>query len=220
MLSQLEHIRKRRADLRRDIDVVKTFEMWEESCVPSYCHKNWAAAYVSWLRLFRAAELGQAYAPNPRRTLDFGSSVGELGHLVSNRGEAYDFIEADDHSAAYLQSRLPKAKRVTLESTRDGNYDQIFAIDSLEHNTDFAELLEALVSKLSPQGVLILSGPTENKLYRMGRKIAGFDGHYHETTIYAIENAAQKLLHRREVRSVMPVAPLFRVSVWTAKPTS
>lgn len=170
--------------------------------------------------LFEAAELGRRYAPSPGRTLDFGSSVGELGHLVSNKGEGYDFVEADDHPAAYLHGQLPKGLRVTLENAPDGVYDRIFAIDSLEHNTNFVELLEVLVAKLSPQGVLILSGPTENKLYRIGRKIAGFDGHYHETNIYAIEAAAQKLLHRREVRSVMPIARLFRVSAWTAKRAS
>lgn len=215
MFSQLKHIRRRRDDLRRNIDVVKTFELWEESCVPSYVHRNWAAAYVSWVRLFRAAALARVSVPNPRRVLDFGSSVGELGHLVSKQGEGYEFIEEDDHSVDYLQSRLPKARRVTLEAAEDEAYDQIFAIDSLEHNTNFAELLEILVRKLAPGGVLILSGPTENGLYRLGRRIAGFDGHYHETTIYHIEAVAERLLRRVAVRSVLPLAPLFRITSWT-----
>lgn len=216
MLNQINHMRARRTDLRRDIDVVKGFEAWEESCVPSYCHPNLLAAYVSWVRLFRAADLARKYVPEPRRVLDFGSSVGELGQLVSKDGAGYDFIEEEQHSADFLLSRLSQARRVTLESAPDGAYDQLFAIDSLEHNTNFAELLEVLVAKLAPGGVLILSGPTENRLYRLGRRIAGFDGHYHETTIYAIETAAKELLERRAVRSVMPIAPLFRISAWTA----
>jgi 2-polyprenyl-3-methyl-5-hydroxy-6-metoxy-1,4-benzoquinol methylase len=215
MLAQLKHIRDRRADLRRDIDVVETFELWEESCVPSYCHRNWAAAYVSWVRLFRAAELARRFVPEPARVLDFGSSVGEIGHLVSTGGAGYEYIEADEAPATYLRSRLPAARRVTLETAPDAAYDQLFAIDSLEHNTNYAELLEILAAKLAPGGVLILSGPTENQLYRLGRRIAGFDGHYHETTIYAIEAAAAKLLTRRAVRKVLPIAPLFRISAWT-----
>lgn len=214
MIAQLKHIQKRRADLRREIDVVATFEEWEESCVPSYCHPNWLAAYISWLRLFRAADLARSYAPGAPRVLDFGSSVGELGHLVSKGGEGYDFIESDDQSAAYLTSRLRRAQRVALQDAAEHAYDLVFAIDSLEHNSNYAELLEALVGKLAPGGFLILSGPTENALYRFGRRIAGFDGHYHETTIYEIEEAAARLLSRREVRSVMPVAPLFRISAW------
>lgn len=215
MITQLKHIQKRRADLRRDIDVVATFEEWEESCVPSYVHSNWLAAYVSWIRLFQAAKLGQRFSPDAARRLDFGSSVGELGHLVSTAGEGYDFIEGDDHPAAYLASQLPKARRVTLEGASEGAYDVVFAIDSLEHNSNYAELLEVLVGKLKPGGTLILSGPTENGLYRLGRRIAGFDGHYHETTIYHIEGAAAQLLTRREVRSILPFAPLFRISAWT-----
>lgn len=214
MLTQLNHIRARRADLRRDIDVVHSFEAWEESCVPSYCHPNWLAAYVSWIRLFRAAELARTIVPAPARILDFGSSVGELGHLVSEGGAGYDFVENDQHSADYLVSRLPRARRVTLEDAPEGGYDQLFAIDSLEHNENYAELLEVLAGKLAPGGVLILSGPTENRLYRLGRRIAGFDGHYHETTIYAIEAVAERLLARRAVRQVLPVAPLFRISAW------
>jgi hypothetical protein len=80
---------------------------------------------------------------------------------------------------------------------------------------NFAELLEILVRKLAPGGVLILSGPTENGLYRLGRRIAGFDGHYHETTIYHIEAVAERLLRRVAVRSVLPLAPLFRITSWT-----
>lgn len=214
MIAQLKHIRERRADLRRDIDVVATFEDWEESCVPSYCHRNWLAAYVSWIRLFRAAELGRGNSPHAARILDFGSSVGELGHLVSSRGAGYDFIESDDHSADFLNKRLPQARRVGLDDAPAGTYDLVFAIDSLEHNTDYVDLLAMLVTKLKPGGTLILSGPTENALYRFGRRLAGFDGHYHETTIYAIEDAAARLLDRKQVRSILPVAPLFRISAW------
>lgn len=214
MLSEINHIRNRRADLRRDINVVETFEVWEESCVPSYCHSNLLAAYISWIRLFKATKLARSIVPSPARILDFGSSVGELGHLVSKQGANYEFVENDEHSVEYLQNRLPLARRVALESATDGAYDLIFAIDSLEHNDNYAELLEILVTKLSPGGCLILSGPTENALYRLGRRIAGFDGHYHETTIYAIETVAHRLLIRHAVCSVLPFAPLFRISAW------
>ena len=217
MLNQINHIRRRRADLLQNIDVVAGFEAWEETCVPSYCHANWPAAWVSWARLFRAADLGRQFVPSPKRVLDFGSSVGELGHLLSNDGEGYDFIEEEKHAADYLVSRLPRAHQVTLDDAPTGGYDLIFAIDSLEHNKDYPELLAELATKLAPGGALILSGPTENALYRLGRRIAGFDGHYHETTIHAIEDAASKLLRRRALKTVMPLMPLFRITAWTAR---
>ena len=71
-----------------------------------------------------------------------------------------------------------------------------------------------LASKLKPDGVLIISGPSESALYRLGRKIAGFDAHYHETNIFAIEEAAKAELELVDVRSLPPIFPLFRISVW------
>ena len=214
MFARLTHISERRAALRAEIDVAGSFRKWEESCVPSYCHRNWLAAHVSWLRLFKARDLADRFCPAPARILDFGSSVGELGQLVAPDAH-YEFIEQDQHAADHLLRRMPGAVRRTLESAPDGAYDQVFAIDSLEHNDNFEELLAALAAKLSPRGVLILSGPTENRLYRLGRAIAGFSGHYHKTTIYRIEDAAAKLLTRRAVRSIMRMAPLFRISAWS-----
>jgi len=217
MVSHLAHIRRRRADLRRSIDFEKMFEAWEESCVPSYCHRNLAAAYVSWLRLFQAVDLGDKYVREPGRVLDFGASVGELGQLVAP-GARYEFIEQDEASAEFLKSRLPAATATSLEAAEPG-FDQIFAIDSLEHNDNYAELLGRLSRLLSPGGVLILSGPTENWLYRLGRRIAGYSGHYHKTTIRHIEDAAEPLLKRRELRVIAPIAPLFRISAWSRKDT-
>ena len=214
MLNAIRHAIKRRADLKQSIDLAKTFAAWEESCVPSYCHRNWAAAAISWLRLFRAVRLARTMAPEGKIVLDFGSSVGELGHLVHHAGLTYDFIEQDAQAAAFLQSRLPTATRRTLESAPAGLYDIVFAIDSLEHNDDFAGLLQQLAAKLAPGGVLILSGPTENFLYRLGRAVAGFQGHYHHATIYDIEAAARRFFAMLTVRRVLPLLTLFRITAW------
>ncbi|MCJ7421410.1 class I SAM-dependent methyltransferase [Sphingomicrobium astaxanthinifaciens] len=214
-MNKLAHIRERQRVLREAIAYDEDFELWEESCVPSYCHPNPLAAGVSWLRLFAAAKIAKRVGPPMKRVLDFGSSIGELGHLFP-KGVQYDFIESHDPAAQFLKQQLPEAKQTTLDDAPDGAYDHIFAIDSLEHNTDYVELLERLVRKLSPGGVLILSGPTENRLYRLGRRVAGFEGHYHETNIHAIEAATAKMLSRRAATSILPVATLFRVTAWQA----
>jgi len=213
MLSKLKHMRTRRKVLRDEIDIVKSFKQWEETCVPSYCHNNLAAAYVSWIRLFTAAELARSCVPDLKRVVDFGSSVGELGHIIGSDVQ-YDFIEQDDLAASVLTRNNASAERHTLEGAERGGYDAVFAIDSLEHNTNFAELLEELSGLLSPNGVLVLSGPTENWLYRLGRRIAGFAGDYHFTTIYEIEDAAANHLQRVKLRSVPMGVPLFRITAW------
>ncbi len=157
------------------------------------------------------------HLPVAGRALDFGSSVGELGRLLADQCSkvGYEFIEQEELAAEFLRENLPEAVRRTLETAPDGAYDWVFAIDSLEHNDNFAELLGRLGKKLSPKGLLILSGPTENRLYRLGRAIAGFDSHYHKTTIYEIEKAAANFLVRKDVAAIMPGAPLFRLTVWS-----
>lgn len=213
MIGTLSHIRQRRSALRRSIDVKGAFEEWEESCVPSYVHPNPLAAYVSWQRLFVAARLANQLAPHPVRVLDFGSSVGELSHILHYDGD-YEFVEMDDASANFLTRQNSRARRLTLEEAPEGTYDLVFAIDSLEHNEEYAELLNELAKRLAPGGFLVLSGPTENKLYRFGRKVAGFEGHYHHTTIFDIERAAQPTLERIACRTVPFGVPLFRITAW------
>lgn len=215
-MGSLAHVSQRRKALGDAITYRSDFELWEESCVPSYCHPNWVAAFVSWRRLFVATRMARSIKPDASRILDFGSSVGELGHLLP-KGVRYDFIESHEPAARFLQEQLPNSSRTTLEESSDGAYDQIFAIDSLEHNENYRDLLSRLVAKLAPGGVLILSGPTENLLYRLGRRIAGFEGHYHETDIHEIERAASEILVRRAVRRIFPVMTFFRVTVWAAK---
>lgn len=216
MKSMFAHIGERQRVLREAIKYDADFELWEESCVPSYCHANPLAAQVSWLRLFAAAEMAQKVGSPLKRVLDFGSSIGELGHLFLKQVQ-YDFIESHEPAADFLQKQLPGAHRQTLEGAPDRAYDHVFAIDSLEHNTNYEELLGRLSTKLAPGGVLILSGPTENWLYRLGRRIAGFEGHYHETNIHAIEAAASRSMERRAAKSILPVATLFRVTAWQDK---
>ena len=212
--ARIAHMRSRRADLQRSIRYEKVFSTWEETCVPSYCHRNRLAAGVSWLRLFEAADLAARFAPQAQRALDFGASVGELGHIISDRIIRYDYVEQNDEAAAFLESRLPEARRVSLDATPDSLYDWVFAIDALEHNDNFAELLAQLGGKLAECGVLVVSGPTENWLYRLGRRISGFSGAYHKTTIYAIEDAACRTMRQLGRTTILPVLPLFRVSAW------
>jgi 2-polyprenyl-3-methyl-5-hydroxy-6-metoxy-1,4-benzoquinol methylase len=212
VLRQVKHMRRRRLALSQALDVWRQFDVWEESCVPSYCHSNWLAAFISWRRLFKAVELARSYG-RPGPVLDFGASVGELGQLLS-RAIDYHFIELDDAPAEYLQRSIPRAVRHTLEGAPEGAYAVVFALDSLEHNENYPDILGILASKLAKDGVLILSGPTENLLYRLGRTIAGFNAHYHVTNITMIEHAAASRLVLKTRHTVPYGIPLFRLSVW------
>jgi len=216
LMQRIRHVRARRRALRARIDAFGAFETWEETCVPSYVHPNRAAAYVSWWRLFAAVRMAREQATwGP--VLDFGASVGELAHVLPPEAAPYWFVEREVAPAEMLRHMVPGAIATTLEGAPEGHFQVIFALDSLEHNQDFGDLLDALAPKLAPGGVLILSGPTENVVYKAGRRIAGFDAHYHETNIHAIEARAEQTYRSRAVRTVPAGLPLFRISAWTAR---
>ncbi|WP_324808339.1 class I SAM-dependent methyltransferase [Sphingomonas sp. LY29] len=204
-------IAARRAVLRSHFDVRRQFEEIEESCIPSYVHANRLAAWVAWQRNKKAGELYRRYAPvGP--ILDFGAATGEVGHLIPKRGP-YLIIEQDEALARACE-QWQQATRTSLEKAQAGSFAAIFALDSLEHNEDIPAIVAKLVPLLRSDGVLILSGPTESALYRLGRKIAGFSGHYHHSTIYDIERIVSGHLSLVKARKV-PFAPaLFRVTVW------
>lgn len=215
MSSLFATIKHRRSVLRQHFDVVREFEALEESCVPSYVHANPAAAAVSWMRLAAAAKLYRQKAPSGP-ILDFGAATGEIHHLLKPVPTDYHFIEGSPVLAAALTAFLPHAVQETEIAA--GAYATIFALDSLEHNDDYAEILGRLAEGLAPGGVLILSGPTESWLYRLGRRIAGFSGHYHKTTIYDIEAAAERVLKPVARKSLpLPGLSLFRISAWTKR---
>jgi len=187
-------------------------EAFEESCVPAYCHPNPLSAAVSWWRLSVATDLLRRFA-SPGPILDFGASTGEVAHLLG-MPSGYHFIEADDKLAAALVEWNPSATRERLATIGSARFAAVLALDSLEHNDDLPAIVQPLAASLRPGAVMVVSGPTESALYRLGRRISGFSGHYHKQTVYDVEAAVAAYLTMRHVTSIPPLAPLFRLSVW------
>ena len=67
--------------------------------------------------------------------------------------------------------------------------DVIIAINVLEHILEYKMVIDEIVKCLKPKGILICVLPTENILYKLGRKIIGYiyegyTGEYHKGFIY------------------------------------
>ncbi|HEY0311016.1 MAG TPA: methyltransferase domain-containing protein [Allosphingosinicella sp.] len=204
-------IAARRRTLQSHFDVRRQFEKLEESCVPSYVHGNKLAAWVAWQRTKAAAALYRRHG-SAGAILDFGAATGEVGHLIEKRG-AYTIIEQDDLLAGVC-GEWQEAQRTTLDEARPGSFAAMFALDSLEHNEDIPTLVARLVPLLRENGVLILSGPTESWFYRLGRRLAGFSGHYHHSNIFDIEAIVAKHCTLVDARRVPFLPALFRVTAW------
>ena len=69
----------------------------------------------------------------------------------------------------------------------DHSIDVIVAAEVLEHVEPVEPALEQFRRWLAPGGRLVVSLPTESRLYRLGRKLAGFEGHYHHSNAASID---------------------------------
>jgi SAM-dependent methyltransferase len=96
--------------------------------------------------------------------------------------------------------------------------DLILALDVLEHVADLPATVAQLCRVLVPGGRLVVSGPTENLLYRCGRRLAGFSGSYHRRSVYAVLEAIRPHLQIRRRVTLLRACPLFILASCTKPP--
>ena len=182
---------------------------YDESALPSYTHSNRLMSWLFWRRVetaLRLAELKPGQA-----VLDFGCGGGvtfrrleELGCHVTGCDNAAHALATDACARFGLRARVCS----DLSELDGERFDLIFALDVLEHVDDLSGLISRLRTLSRPGTQLVLSGPTESALYKIGRRLAGFSGDYHVRNIYDIEaEMAQQGLRRTALRRLYPPAP-------------
>ena len=82
--------------------------------------------------------------------------------------------------------------------------DAIVAAEVLEHVEPLAPVLARFHTWLRPGGQLLVSLPTENRLYRLGRRLAGFSGHYHHARAATIDPEIARAGFRRTALDKVP----------------
>lgn len=159
--------------------------------IPTYLHWN---PLVRWLFHLRHKRVSQLVEVPPGGTiLEFGCGIGAF--LPSLKAAGLRVYAADlvlDYARA-LDERLGLGVDFVdgLTQVADGELDAIVAADVLEHVEELPSLLASLRSKLKDDGCLVVSGPTENLAYRLGRIAAGFagKGDYHHEDARSVEAA-------------------------------
>ena len=188
---------------------------FDEAALPSYTHVNGLMKWLFWQRI-RVA-LGLAGELRGGRVLDFGCGGGVTFVYLQGRGcEIVGCEKEHVELAEAMCGRLGVAAKICpgIEEV-EGEFDLILALDVLEHVDDLPGVVGRLAGLLKDGGRLVVSGPTENWLYRLGRRLAGFSGHYHVRDIYDIEEALEESgLQRVGGKVLFPVLALFRVSRW------
>ncbi|MFQ5612219.1 MAG: class I SAM-dependent methyltransferase [Anaerolineae bacterium] len=175
----LEELYRRLPPARRD-----------EMALPSYLHRN---PLIRWLVARRINVVLDLLDFRPGQSvLDFGCGAGMLLLQLPPGGGFYYGVDLLIWPAQQFLAAHGRGDPVLLEAAGwpqqvpAGGLDSIVALEVLEHVEDVPEVLRLFRRKLKPEGRLIVSGPTENFLYQLGRRIAGFSGEYHHRDIFEI----------------------------------
>lgn len=175
-----------------------TDEVLSEAALPAYAHKNPLIDLIFWKRLETASDFITKNSSDAADILDFGCGTGVFSYHMGKKGHRVFAIDLDLTPVSLLKPVIDYSDTISFHEgdffTMDFNgrtFDFIVALDVLEHIPleDLPTFLDKFASLLKPNGSIVVSGPTENKLYRLGRKLAGsdFTGAYHETTIAKIK---------------------------------
>ncbi len=189
---------------------------FDEAALPSYTHSNRMMAMLFWKRV----EVSLRMAGNIKgcSVLDFGAGGGVTFKYLYDHDCQVTACEKEFSEMTReigKQLGIPLTVHEDLFKIQDRRFERIFALDVLEHIDNLNEYVVTLKNLLSEKGMLVVSGPTENYLYKIGRRLAGFSGHYHVRNIYDIEKTLEDAgLRRVRLKSLYPIVTLFRISLW------
>ena len=100
---------------------------------------------------------------------------------------------AEDNNGSATDSPIiidmGKKKKKDIKRLRKGKGKLMSDVDNcIQELREAGEIitLSFFRERLKPDGLLLVSLPTENMLYRLGRRLAGFEGHYHQSNAASI----------------------------------
>ena len=146
----------------------------DEIATPLYLHKNFLVR-KTFIDRFKAAYKMTSF--RNKSVLDFGCGGGMFLQALSNeisKGIGVDIDTVVAKQVVNSDNIILKQIKNENELENFSNIDIITAFDVLEHIKNLDPLLSIFKKILSPSGNIIISGPTENSLYRLARKITRF----------------------------------------------
>ena len=196
--------------------LLKTFgrERLEETAFPVYFNRFFPAAYLGWSRIRKAQTL-LSQSRDFNAALDFGSGLGVmLPYLVSHYSKVVA-VDLDPDITRFIIDKLSfnsveLVKNISDSATK--SFDVIVALDVLEHVDDLNAVFKSFDLVTGDDGIWIISGPTENGLYRMTRKIAGTTGEGHARNIYDVFKAVPGHMICENIYRLPFGIPLFLIA--------
>ena len=194
----------------------------DEAGFPAYSHRNPLINWLFWQRLHTAMKYIENNAPY-EKVLDFGCGSGVMLSFLSQHSQHVTAMDIDLVPLERVKKYIPLKENVLVLDANHApvsqltpkSFDLINALDVLEHVDDLPRTLSELLNLLKPGGQLVVSGPTENILYQIGRKLAGpeYSGDYHERGIGEIKRELARLARVRQIATLYWPVPLFEIFV-------
>jgi 2-polyprenyl-3-methyl-5-hydroxy-6-metoxy-1,4-benzoquinol methylase len=194
----------------------------DEAAFPAYSHPNPLINWLFWQRLRTAMNYIEKHAPY-ENVLDFGCGSGVMLSFLAQHSQQVAAMDIDLVPLERVKKFIPLADNIQVLDARQRSisqltpksFDLINALDVLEHVDDLPRTLSELLNLLKPGGRLVVSGPTENILYQIGRRLAGpeYSGEYHERGIAEIKHELTRLANIQQIATLYWPIPLFEVFV-------
>jgi 2-polyprenyl-3-methyl-5-hydroxy-6-metoxy-1,4-benzoquinol methylase len=194
----------------------------DEAGFPAYSHPNPLINWLFWQRLRTAMNYIEKHGPY-ENVLDFGCGSGVMLSFLAQHSQQVIAMDIDLVPLARVKEYIPLAEnvqvldanQVSISQLTPKSFELINALDVLEHVDDLPRTLSELLNLLKPSGRLLVSGPTENILYQIGRKLAGpeYSGEYHERGTAEIKHELKRLPRVEQIATLYWPVPLFEVFV-------
>jgi len=192
----------------------------DEAGFPAYSHQNPLINWLFWQRLHKVMNYVEADVPY-EHVLDFGCGSGVMLSFlcgISTRVTAMDidllpFERVSQQRPFPANLQVHDAREVILKDLPKTSFDIIIATDVLEHVDDLPGTLDDMKALLKPGGQIIISGPTENILYKIGRTLAGpeYSGDYHERGIREVRKTLGEQMDVIHIATLYWPVPLFDI---------
>jgi len=212
---------KYRTAIRKVLDESQGDEL-SEAAFPAYTHRNSLINLLFWKRLHIAINYLE-HSASYDAIMDFGCGSGVMLPFLASISKQVIAVDIDLHPLQRVQDhitfpsnvRIYDTGQVPLKSFVAQSLDVVVALDVLEHVDDLSGTLINLCQLLKPGGKIIISGPTENLLYRIGRKLAGpeYSGDYDERGEGEIRRKLANIAKVEHLPTIYRPLPLFEVFI-------
>jgi len=189
-----------------------------------YLHPNPLAREIFWQRLDEVYRLVRGLpAECTRHCLDLGGGTGVLARTIAGCFDHYTIVDLEPEDARRVIDHFGNPNvEILSENIFDHRprdlYTTIIAADVLEHFEELDLICQKVDALLAPGGRLVVSLPTENALYRVGRIVLRKSkpaDHYHDSreVIEALQRRGLRLLEKSWIPSFGIPLPLFDIAI-------